>query len=196
MICVIDNYDSFVWNIARMLAEMDFPVEVHRHDAITVNDIQHMQPSHIILSPGPCGPSEAGICLELVNTLGPSTPILGICLGHQVIAAAAGANIIQAKQPMHGETSEINFIKKSIFSKINDTNMLTVARYHSLIVDDRHLPNILEPLAWDCSKQIMALQHTTQPSIGLQFHPESFLTQAGGTLLAAFLAQQARLIAN
>ena len=185
MILIIDNYDSFVHNLARYIGQLGFERLVIRNDATTIKAIASLAPSHIILSPGPCTPDEAGICLTLINHFLARIPILGICLGHQAIAQALGATIIQAQRPMHGMSANIQHNGLTIFKNLE--NPLKVGRYHSLIVAKQHLPTTIEVTAWSKEQEIMAIQHHNYPIFGVQFHPESVLTDQGYTLLNNFL---------
>jgi anthranilate synthase/aminodeoxychorismate synthase-like glutamine amidotransferase len=185
MILLIDNYDSFVYNLARYVGELGFERCVRRNDQISLEEIKILNPSHIIISPGPCAPAQAGISMQVVRHFDAHIPILGVCLGHQAIAAAYGGTIRQAKYPMHGKASNILHHEKDVFAGI--VNPMRVARYHSLIVDDMNLPDTLMVTA-RCSKgEIMALRHREFPVFGVQFHPESVLTQEGHALLNNFL---------
>lgn len=186
MILLVDNYDSFVFNLARYVAELGFHRLVVRNDAISLAEIEILAPSHIILSPGPCGPTEAGISVELVRRLGKRFPILGVCLGHQCIAAAYGARVGRARRPMHGRTSPIVHRGTGIFRGL--PSPLRVTRYHSLIVEDEGLPDMLEVTARSPEGEIMALAHRRYPVHGVQFHPEAVLTEHGHDLLRNFLA--------
>ena len=188
MILLIDNYDSFVYNLARYVRELGFREHVIRNDAITLDQIEALKPSHIILSPGPCRPDDAGITLALIGHFAKYIPILGICLGHQAIGQAFGGNVIPAKNPTHGKASFIYHDEKSIFKKL--PNPLKVGRYHSLAVCKHHLPSCLNITATTADGEIMGLQHQTYPTIGLQFHPESILTEHGHQLLLNFLKQE------
>jgi anthranilate synthase/aminodeoxychorismate synthase-like glutamine amidotransferase len=185
MILLIDNYDSFVHNLARYLRRLGQETEVVRNDAVTPNDVAAMRPAAIILSPGPCTPTEAGCSLDLVRHLAGKTPILGVCLGHQTIGAAFGGKVVRAPEPMHGRTSSIRHNQQGIMAGL--PNPLTVGRYHSLVVDPDSLPAELEPTAWTDDGVIMALAHRRWPVFGVQFHPESILTEGGHTILANFL---------
>lgn len=185
MIILIDNYDSFVYNLARYLIQMGCETEVVRNDQITVDEIRQLQPQAVILSPGPCTPHEAGICVELVQQLGSTFPMLGVCLGFQAIAAAFGGKIIRAPEPVHGRTSEIHHHGENIFADL--PNPLRATRYHSLIVDEQSLPEELEITARTSDRIPMALQHRSTPLFGVQFHPESVLTESGHRLLSNFL---------
>jgi anthranilate synthase/aminodeoxychorismate synthase-like glutamine amidotransferase len=185
MILLIDNYDSFVYNLARYVGELGHPSQVLRNDALTLSDIETMQPSHIIISPGPSAPDDAGISMEVIREYGSTIPILGVCLGHQAIGQVYGGKITRACYPMHGKASRIIHDEKNIFSSL--PNPLVVARYHSLIVSSDHLPSELKVTA-RCEKgEIMGLQHKTFPVFGVQFHPESILTEKGHALLERFL---------
>jgi len=187
MILLIDNYDSFVYNLARYITELGFSCEVVRNDAITLEQIALMVPSHILLSPGPCSPNEAGICLSLIERFKHTIPILGVCLGHQAIAQAFGAKIVRAEHPKHGKSSQIYHHQQSIFAGLESP--LTVARYHSLIVARENFPTEqLRITAQTPLNEIMALQHHQFPIVGVQFHPESVLTQSGHAMLQAFLS--------
>jgi anthranilate synthase component 2 len=185
MILLIDNYDSFVFNLARYVNELGGETLVKRHDAVTLDEIKELRPSHIIISPGPGAPSDAGISLEVIRVFGKSIPLLGVCLGHQVIGEAYGATIARATYPMHGKSSRISHDEKNLFQGIE--NPLSVARYHSLIVSKDNFPSPLSVTA-HCEKgEIMALQHRDYPVFGVQFHPESVLTLSGHQLLQNFL---------
>jgi anthranilate synthase/aminodeoxychorismate synthase-like glutamine amidotransferase len=183
MIVLIDNYDSFVYNLARYFGQLGYERSVVRNDELTVNDIKKLNPSHIVISPGPCTPNEAGISLQVIHELGSVIPILGICLGHQAIAQAYGGRVVSAKKPMHGKASQIQHNERGVFSNI--ANLLTVGRYHSLAVAD--LPACLEVTATSEDGEIMAIQHREHCVVGLQFHPESVLTESGYDLLRNFL---------
>ncbi len=185
MILLIDNYDSFVYNLARYFERLDQPTRVVRNDAIDVNRIAALKPSAIILSPGPCTPAEAGCSLDVVRRLAGTVPMLGVCLGHQAIAAALGAAIVRAREPMHGRTSQVWHAGQSVFAGL--PNPLTACRYHSLVVDRATLPDCLEVTAWTPDQTIMAVAHRQWPLVGVQFHPESILTDEGYPLLANFL---------
>ena len=185
MILLLDNYDSFVYNLARYVRELgELPV-VRRHDAVTVDEVAAMAPSHIIISPGPCSPAEAGISTELVRRLGATTPILGVCLGHQCIGAAYGGEIVRAGRPMHGKTSMIHHRDQGLFRGL--PNPFRATRYHSLVIAPASVPASLEVLATSEDGEIMAVQHREHPVHGLQFHPESVLTEHGYDMLGAFL---------
>lgn len=195
MILLIDNYDSFVYNLARYVRELGEIPEVRRHDALTVEEVGALAPSHIILSPGPCSPIEAGISSDVVRRWGATTPILGVCLGHQCIGAAYGAEIVHAGRPMHGKASRIHHDDQGIFAGLE--NPFFAARYHSLVIAPGSLPPELVVRATAEDGEIMAVQHVRHPVIGVQFHPESVLTEHGYRLLDRFLhgtrSQGARL---
>lgn len=185
MVLLIDNYDSFVYNLSRYVGELGFDRLVKRNDAITIEEIKAINPSHIIISPGPCTPNEAGISLNLIQQLGPKIPILGVCLGHQAIGQIYGGKIVRAKKPMHGKTSCIKHNGKKIFQNVE--NPLLAGRYHSLVISKEQFPNDLEILAWSDDNEIMAVMHKKYWVFGLQFHPESILTLSGYDLLKNFL---------
>lgn len=187
MILLIDNYDSFVFNLARYFRELNCEVVVSRNDAMSIDEIVAMQPKAIVLSPGPCTPNEAGICLDVVRRLGSTIPILGVCLGHQVIAAALGGDVIRAPEPVHGRVSLVEHNSERIFAGL--PNPLMATRYHSLVVPESTLPRCLRVTARTKSadRLVMALEHTEWPLFGLQFHPESVLTSGGHRLLQNFL---------
>jgi anthranilate synthase/aminodeoxychorismate synthase-like glutamine amidotransferase len=185
MILLIDNYDSFVYNLARYVRELGEVPLVRRHDAATVEEIEELGPSHIIISPGPCSPAEAGISTDVVRRLGPRIPILGVCLGHQCIGAAYGAEIVRAGRPMHGKTSAIHHRGTGLFAGLPDPFRAT--RYHSLVIAPASLPPELRVTAMADDGEIMAVQHATDAVYGLQFHPESVLTEHGYRLLDHFL---------
>ena len=185
MILLLDNYDSFVYNLARYVRELGESPVVLRHDAVTVDEVAAMAPSHIIISPGPCSPTEAGISTEVVRRVGPTIPILGVCLGHQCIGAAYGGEIVRAGQPMHGKTSLIHHRGSGIFRGLPTPFRAT--RYHSLVISPASVPAELEILATSEDGEIMAVQHRRDPVYGLQFHPESVLTEHGYRLVDHFL---------
>ena len=186
MVLLIDNYDSFVHNLARYVRELGGEAVVRRNDALTLDEVAALAPSHIILSPGPCTPAEAGISTELVRRLGPTTPILGVCLGHQCIGAAYGGDIVRAKRPLHGRTSPISHDGSSVFTGL--PAQIRVARYHSLVIARTSLPESLRVLATSGDDgEIMAVEHRTYPVIGLQFHPESAAAEYGYVMLDRFL---------
>lgn len=188
MILLIDNYDSFVWNLARYVGELGMKRLVLRNDAIDLAGIEALAPTHIILSPGPCGPPEAGISNAVVERFGPRIPILGVCLGHQCIGHAYGGIVERARRPMHGKTSLVTHDARGIFAGL--PNPLRVTRYHSLIVRDARLPACLEVGARSEDGEIMALRHREHPVAGVQFHPEAVLTEGGHALLRNFLSMR------
>jgi anthranilate synthase/aminodeoxychorismate synthase-like glutamine amidotransferase len=185
MILLIDNYDSFVYNLARYVSELGCITRVVRNDAVSVAEIERWRPEAIILSPGPCTPHESGICLELIRQLGPHVPMLGVCLGHQAIAAACGGTVVRAPQPVHGRTSLITHGATGLFAGL--PNPWRATRYHSLIVREEGLPRDLRIVARSEDGLSMALEHCRWPLYGVQFHPESVLTAGGHQLLQNFL---------
>jgi anthranilate synthase component 2 len=185
MILLIDNYDSFVHNLARHVRELGGEPVVARHDAATVDEIRRMGPSHIIISPGPCSPTEAGISTEVVRALGPTTPILGVCLGHQCIGAAYGGEIVRAGQPMHGKTSRIHHRGEGVFAGL--PSPIVATRYHSLVIAPASVPPELRVTATSEDGEIMAVRHERHPVEGVQFHPESVLTEHGYRMIDRFL---------
>lgn len=185
MILLIDNYDSFVYNLARYVRELGAEPLVRRHDAITLEEIASLAPSHIIISPGPCSPAEAGISTAVVRRFGAAVPILGVCLGHQCIGAAYGGEIVRARRPMHGKTSEIRHDGTGIFEGL--PSPFTATRYHSLVIAPGSLPRGLRVTATAEDGEIMAVQHLEHPVVGVQFHPESVLTRYGYRMLDRFL---------
>ena len=190
MLLMIDNYDSFTWNLVQYLQALGAEVRVERNDALTVDEIQKLAPERIVISPGPCTPNEAGVSLALIERLGATTPILGVCLGHQGIGQAYGGKVIRAQQIMHGKTSAIRHEGRGVFAGLPDGYEAT--RYHSLVVEQSSLPACLEVTAWtendDGSREeIMGLRHRSHPVEGVQFHPESILTEHGHALLKNFL---------
>jgi anthranilate synthase component 2 len=191
MILLIDNYDSFTYNLVQRLGELDpsLDVEVHRNDQITVDEIEVRKPSHIIVSPGPCTPSEAGISVACIQQFAGRIPILGVCLGHQSIGQAFGATIVRADRLMHGKTDDIHHDGRGLFAGIE--NPFRATRYHSLVIQPDTLSDDFDVAAWsvspDGTKVIMSVRHKRFPLVGVQFHPESFLTDCGSTLLARFL---------
>ena len=185
MILLIDNYDSFTYNIYQYVSELGAKVAVVRNDKITIPDIHKMKPEKIIVSPGPCTPKEAGLSNEIILEFGPSMPVLGICLGHQCIGAAFGGSIVKAGEIMHGKTSEIFHDGKGVFTAID--NPFRAIRYHSLAIQKDDLPECLEITAWTKTGIIMGIRHKEYPIEGVQFHPESILTEAGKAILSNFL---------
>jgi anthranilate synthase/aminodeoxychorismate synthase-like glutamine amidotransferase len=191
MILLIDNYDSFTYNLVQRLGEMDatLDIEVHRNDQITADEVQAKQPSHIIISPGPCTPNEAGQSMNIIEQLMGTIPILGVCLGHQSIGKVTGATIVRAKQLMHGKTDEINHDDQGIFAGL--PNPFIATRYHSLVIEPATLSDEFQVSAWtfapDGSREIMAIRHNSIPLFGWQFHPESFLSDVGPEILKRFI---------
>jgi anthranilate synthase component 2 len=185
MILVIDNYDSFTYNLVHYLNELGAETEVWRNDALTVQQALALKPEAILLSPGPCTPNEAGICLPLLRAAPENMPILGVCLGHQAMGQAYGGDVIRAKTLMHGKTSPISHTDKGLFKGL--PNPFTATRYHSLSIKRDSFPAELEITAWTEDGEIMGLQHRTRPVHGVQFHPESIATEGGHQLLANFL---------
>jgi anthranilate synthase/aminodeoxychorismate synthase-like glutamine amidotransferase len=185
MILLIDNYDSFTWNLVHYLGQLGAEVSVVRNDALSVEDVARQKPQAVVLSPGPCDPDRAGICLELVRRLGPVLPILGVCLGHQTIGQVYGGQVVRASAPMHGKVSQIHHRGTSVFKDLPDPFEAT--RYHSLVVDRATLPDVLGITAETEDGTIMGLAHMTFPVHGVQFHPESIATQNGHKLLRNFL---------
>jgi anthranilate synthase/aminodeoxychorismate synthase-like glutamine amidotransferase len=185
LILLLDNYDSFTYNLAQYLGELGCTVEVHRNDKISVEHIAQRRPERIVISPGPCTPQEAGVSVELVQKLAGKIPILGVCLGHQAIGAAFGGNIVRAPKLFHGKTSQIEHDGKGIFRDL--PNPFVATRYHSLIVERKSLPKELVVTAETNDGIIMGVRHRHYPLVGVQFHPESVLTESGKQLLRNFL---------
>jgi anthranilate synthase component 2 len=185
MLLLIDNYDSFTYNLFHFLGELGAEVRVERNDALTVDQALALEPQGIVLSPGPCTPNEAGICLELIEKADGRVPILGVCLGHQAIGQAYGGEVVRAKTLMHGKTSEIRHNGEGVFKGLPDG--FTATRYHSLAVARDSLPAELQITAWTDDGEIMGLKHRTRPVYGVQFHPESIATVGGHDLLGNFL---------
>ncbi len=185
MILLIDNYDSFTWNLYQYFCELGAAVQVIRNDAISTGDIAEMRPQRIVISPGPSTPDDAGVSLEAIKTFGATIPILGVCLGHQAIGQAFGGKVIRAPQPAHGKTDTIYHDGAGIFSDIASPFIAT--RYHSLIVDRATLPEDLQVTAWNADGIIMGIRHARFPIEGVQFHPESILTSNGKQILKTFL---------
>ncbi|MDB2594248.1 aminodeoxychorismate/anthranilate synthase component II [Porticoccaceae bacterium] len=190
MILMIDNYDSFTYNVVQYLAELNADVKVFRNDEITIAEIEKLAPEKIVISPGPCTPNEAGISVECIKTFAGRIPILGICLGHQSIGQAFGGKIIRAKQVMHGKTSMIYHDNTGVFKDLS--NPFEATRYHSLVIEQTSMPDCLEINAWTQNEdgsmdEIMGVRHNQQAIEGVQFHPESILTQHGHDLLNNFL---------
>ncbi len=185
MILVIDNYDSFTYNLVQYLGEMGEELVVRRNDEITVDDIERMAPDRIVISPGPCTPNEAGISVETIQRLAGKVPLLGVCLGHQSIGAAFGGEIVRAKAPMHGKTSLIHHDGRGVFTGLE--NPFVATRYHSLVIRRETIPECLRISAWTEDGEIMGVRHREFPVEGVQFHPESILTRAGKELLRNFV---------
>ncbi|MBF8757945.1 aminodeoxychorismate/anthranilate synthase component II [Pseudomonas guariconensis] len=192
MLLMIDNYDSFTYNVVQYLGELGAEVKVIRNDEMTIAQIEALNPERIVVSPGPCTPSEAGVSIEAILHFAGKLPILGVCLGHQSIGQAFGGDVVRARQVMHGKTSPVHHRDLGVFAGLN--NPLTVTRYHSLVVKRETLPDCLEVTAWtahadDSVDEIMGLRHKTLNIEGVQFHPESILTEQGHELFANFLKQ-------
>lgn len=191
MIVIVDNYDSFTYNLAQRIGEIDNQVnlKVVRNDQVTVEQIQDLSPTHLIISPGPCTPKEAGISVECVKHFHGKIPVFGVCLGHQSIGAATGGKIVRADRLMHGKTDQIHHNGKAIFSGI--PNPMIATRYHSLVIQPDTLSDEFEVIAWADSpsgeREIMAIQHKQHPTFGVQFHPESFLTESGVDLIKNYI---------
>ena len=189
MVFVLDNYDSFTYNLVQYLGELGAQVEVRRNDEVTIEEIEALRPERILLSPGPCTPQEAGISVELIRHFAGKLPLLGVCLGHQAIGAAFGGEVVRARNLMHGKTSEVEHDGKTIFRGLSSP--MTATRYHSLIVSETNLPKDLEVSAWtsdkDGTRVIMGLRHKNLQVEGVQFHPESVLTDQGKKLVENFL---------
>ena len=184
-ILMVDNYDSFTYNIVQYFGELGAAVTVARNDEITLADIAAHAPTHLVISPGPCSPAEAGISVAAIQHFAGKLPILGVCLGHQAIGAAFGGKIIRAQQLMHGKTSVISTTQQGVFAGL--PAQFTVNRYHSLAIERSSLPDVLEVTAWTDDGEIMGVRHRTLPIEGVQFHPESVLTEHGHSLLKNFL---------
>lgn len=189
MILVIDNYDSFTWNLVQYLGELGAGVEVRRNDELSVEQVVALAPERIVISPGPCTPAEAGISVDVVRRLGPTTPLLGVCLGHQAIGAAFGGEVVRGKRVMHGKTSPIAHRGEDLFRKL--PSPMRIARYHSLVIEPASVPAELEVIAWTDEAghedEIQAVRHRRYPVWGVQFHPESIASEHGHDLLRNFL---------
>lgn len=189
MLLLIDNYDSFTYNLYQYFCELGAEVKVLRNDQLTLTDIEQLAPSHLVISPGPCTPDQAGISLQAITHFSTRLPILGVCLGHQAMAQAFGAKIVRARQAIHGKTSPVRHTGQSVFTGLN--NPLTVTRYHSLVVAPETLPDCFDVTAWTerhgDRDEIMGIMHKTLPLHGVQFHPESILSEQGHQLLDNFL---------
>ena len=188
MLLMIDNYDSFTYNLVQYFGELGERVTVYRNDHLTLNDVDALAPSHVVISPGPCTPNEAGSSVDLVREYGARIPILGVCLGHQSIAQAYGGNIVRAPTLMHGKTSMISHEGESLFGEIPTPFQAT--RYHSLVVEESSLPDCFEITARADDGEIMGIAHRAHPVVGVQFHPESILTQYGHKMLHNFLQSE------
>ncbi len=190
MLLMIDNYDSFTYNLVQYFGELGADVQVFRNDKITIAEIEQLNPDHIVISPGPCTPNEAGISLEVIKHFAGKKPILGVCLGHQSIGQAFGGEIVHAGEIMHGKTSPVHHNNSGIFNGLEDP--LQATRYHSLVINKNNLPDCFEVTAWTQNEdgsldEIMGVSHKTLPIEGVQFHPESILTEQGHALLKNFL---------
>jgi anthranilate synthase component 2 len=188
MLLMIDNYDSFTYNLVQYLGELGENVRVFRNDEITLDEIDRLRPARIVISPGPCTPNEAGVSVPLIRDFAGRLPILGVCLGHQSIGQAFGGRIVHARTLMHGKTSLIRHEGQGVFRGL--PNPFTATRYHSLVIERKTLPDCLEVTAWTDDGEIMGVRHKTLPVEGVQFHPESILTEHGHDLLANFLKEQ------
>ena len=188
MLLMIDNYDSFTYNLVHYLAELGADVQVARNDALSIADIEQMAPSHIVISPGPCTPNEAGISLAVIEAFAGKIPILGVCLGHQAIGQAFGGKIVRAQKLMHGKTSTITHACEDVFRGLS--NPFTATRYHSLVIDRASLPSCLKITAESEDGEIMGIAHRSLPVFGVQFHPESILSEFGHLLLQNFLEEE------
>src|SRR5437588_4026067 len=186
MLLLLDNYDSFTYNLYQYLSELGAEVEVRRNDQVTLDEIEAMQPEHIVVSPGPCTPNEAGLSCQVIETFGSRIPLLGVCLGHQAIGQVYGGHVIRAPEPMHGKTSLMHHQGRGVFRKLPVP--FEANRYHSLIVERQSLPAALEITAETADGLIMGLRHCNYPVEGVQFHPESIMTPVGKALLRNFLA--------
>jgi len=186
MIIVIDNYDSFTYNLVQYLGELGANIKVYRNDKISIEKIEKLAPKKIVISPGPCTPSKAGISKAVVDNFSETIPILGVCLGHQAIGETFGGKVVRAKKIMHGKISEISHDNKSIFKNLS--NPFIATRYHSLVVERDSLPDCLEITAWTKDKTIMGIRHKKYPTEGIQFHPESILTKEGKLLLQTWIS--------
>jgi anthranilate synthase component 2 len=187
MLLMIDNYDSFTYNLVQYFGELKQEVVVFRNDQISLDEVAALDPAHIVISPGPCTPNEAGISVPLIHRFAGQIPILGVCLGHQTIGQAMGGRIVHAKQLMHGKTSEIHHKDVGVFRGLKEP--LVATRYHSLVIERESCPDVLEITAWTDDGEIMGVRHKMLPLEGVQFHPESILTEQGHELLSNFLTQ-------
>jgi anthranilate synthase component 2 len=187
MLLMIDNYDSFTYNLVQYFGELGENVAVHRNDEITLDDVTRLNPARIVVSPGPCTPNEAGLSVPLIRAFSGKIPILGVCLGHQSIGQAFGGKIVHGKQLMHGKTSPIRHLDKGVFRGLPQD--FSATRYHSLVIERESVPDCLEVTAWTVDGEIMGVRHKSLPVEGVQFHPESVLTEYGHTLLKNFLEE-------
>ncbi|MFK7850820.1 MAG: aminodeoxychorismate/anthranilate synthase component II [Akkermansiaceae bacterium] len=185
MLLILDNYDSFTYNLVQYFGELGVDMKIFRNDVISVEEVKALKPDRICISPGPCTPNEAGISMDLIREFGTNTPILGVCLGHQSIGQVYGGEVVRADRLMHGKTSPIHHHGSSVFANLPDPFEAT--RYHSLIVKRETLPDCLEVTAWTAENEIMGLRHKEHPVHGVQFHPESILTEHGKLMLENFL---------
>ncbi|MCJ7627881.1 MAG: aminodeoxychorismate/anthranilate synthase component II [Longimicrobiales bacterium] len=190
MILVLDNYDSFTWNLVQLLGELGADIRVLRNDEASVEEIRALDPEKILISPGPCTPTDAGVSVDLIRELGPTTPLLGVCLGHQAIGEAFGGRTVKAGRLMHGKTASVHHTGEGVFRGLPDP--LTVTRYHSLVTDPATLPDELEVVAWsdpeEFGEEIQGVRHSAFPIWGVQFHPESLFSEGGIELLSNFLS--------
>ena len=189
MLLMIDNYDSFTYNLVQYFGELGQAVQVHRNDEISLDDIARLAPQYLVVSPGPCSPLEAGISVAAIERFAGQIPLLGVCLGHQSIGQAFGGKIVHAKQLMHGKTSPVHHLDVGVFRGL--PNPVTCTRYHSLVIERDSLPDCLEITAWTVDGEIMGVRHKTLAVEGVQFHPESILTEHGHAMLRNFLADHA-----
>jgi para-aminobenzoate synthetase component II len=189
MVLVIDNYDSFTYNLVQYLGEMQVDLQVHRNDRISLERIRELKPERILISPGPCSPHESGLCNEIIRTFGQATPVFGVCLGHQCIGHTFGADVVVNYRMMHGKTSEIRHNGRDLFDGM--PNPFTATRYHSLVIRRESIPDFLEVTADTEEGEVMGIRHKQYPIWGVQFHPESILTQNGRQILRNFLKLQA-----
>jgi len=194
VLLMIDNYDSFTYNLVQYFGELGEEVRVFRNDQITVDEVEKLAPAYIVISPGPCTPNEAGISVPVIERFAHSVPILGVCLGHQCIGQAFGGRVVHAKSVMHGKTSAIRHEGEGVFAGL--PNPLTATRYHSLVVERASLPECLKVTAWSDDGEVMGVRHRELAVEGVQFHPESILTEAGHDLLRNFLRETARETAS
>jgi anthranilate synthase/aminodeoxychorismate synthase-like glutamine amidotransferase len=192
MLVLIDNYDSFTYNLVQAFGKVapQTPIQVFRNDKVSIEQVEALHPTHLVISPGPCTPKEGGISNDIIRHFGPRLPTLGVCLGHQCIGFTAGANVIRAKRLMHGKTDQIHHDGKAIYQGM--PNPFTATRYHSLIIENGTLPPEFSVTAWTDHDEIMGVRHKSWPLEGVQYHPESFLTEQGEKLLANFISQAPR----